>query len=258
MTRDVAASWDELERELDRWRADAGTATFWWRDDDAVSATPALDRLLALRGTLPLALAVIPGKIEDSLARRLTSASGVAVLQHGWMHRNHAPKGERAAELGAHRPIEVLLRELALGWSALVDHLSALVLPILTPPWNRLCDSLIPRLRESGYAGLSTSGARPRREAASGLVQVNAHLDVVDWRSPLRPFIGEGAALTRLIDHLAAKRERRVDATEPTGILTHHLVMDRASELFLERLVARTQAHGAVRWLGAAEAFALP
>ena len=251
-----AAEWSDLERELDAWAATGRTATFWWRDDDAIAATPALDRLLELGHGLPLALAVIPGSAEDSIARRLMAAPNVAVLQHGWMHRNHAPAGERAAELGAHRPVDVVLEELGAGWHRLEALLGRLLLPILTPPWNRAADALIPRLRAAGYCGLSASGPRRRREASPGLVQVNAHVDLVDWRA--RRFVGTAKAIRRAIEHLAARRVGSADPAEPTGILTHHLVMDAPSEGFLLRFLALTRTHPAARWIGAAEAFAAP
>lgn len=246
--------WDDLERELDAWGALGSAATLWWRDDDAHRADPALDRLLDLRAGLPIALAVVPGSLEDSLTNRLARADAICVLQHGWVHKNHAPKGERAAELGAHRPINVLLDELAKGWRLLSALLGRHALPILTPPWNRLTDQLIPRLSDAGYSGLSTSGPRLQREPAPGLLQVNAHVDLVDWR--LRRFIGTPDALRRLLAHLSARRECRVDAIEPTGILTHHLVMDRECQDFLDQLVRATRDHSAVRWVSASEAFA--
>ena len=52
-----------LARELDLWADQGLQARFWWRDDDAEDASPALARLLLLRRKLglPLAVAVIPG-----------------------------------------------------------------------------------------------------------------------------------------------------------------------------------------------------
>ena len=47
-TAAVDSGWAVLEAELDLWQAAGRTASFWWRDDDAVAATPALSRLLAL------------------------------------------------------------------------------------------------------------------------------------------------------------------------------------------------------------------
>ena len=42
------ATWDDLAEELDSWHGSGRCAAFWWRDDDAVRVTPALERLLAL------------------------------------------------------------------------------------------------------------------------------------------------------------------------------------------------------------------
>ena len=86
-------------------------------------------------------------------------------------------------------------------------------------------------------------------------VAVNAHIDLVAWRGG-RGFIGEGEALGALVGHLRARRERRSDPDEPTGILTHHLVQDEETGVFLGRLVDVTRAHSAARWLGADEVFA--
>jgi hypothetical protein len=59
-----------------------------------------------------------------------------------------------------------------------------------------------------------------------------------------------------LIGHLRARRLAEVDAEEPTGILTHHLVQDEATDAFLRRLAAYTGAHRAACWLDATEVFA--
>src|SRR6185503_10324812 len=91
--------------------------SFWWRDDDAETVTPALDRLLLLAGRhgLPLALAVVPKRATEDLANRLASEPNVGVLQHGWGHHNHAPAGERKMELGDHRPLGEVVWELRTG-----------------------------------------------------------------------------------------------------------------------------------------------
>jgi hypothetical protein len=251
----AAADWAGLERELDAWGAADRTATLWWRDDDAVSATAELDRLLALADGVPVALAVIPARAADSLARRVAACSGIRILQHGWTHTNHAPPPEKKAELGAHRPNATMLSELATGWRRLTGLFGGQAMPVLTPPWNRMSRALIPLLSEAGFAGLSTVGARQNAEPSPGLRQVNAHADLVAWRAG--SFIGTEAALRLILGHLAARRAGTVDPVEPTGLLTHHLILDGAGEAFLSRLVARTRGHPAARWLGTAEAFGL-
>jgi hypothetical protein len=84
---------------------------------------------------------------------------------------------------------------------------------------------------------------------------VNIHVDLVAWTGG-RGFIGEDAALDGLVGHLRARRLRAVCADEPTGILTHHLIQDEATDAFLDQLIAVSIAYPAVRWLDAGEIFA--
>jgi hypothetical protein len=66
-------SWDRLYLEIENWTATGKEASLWWRDDDAVAATPALARLLAITGRrgIPLALAVIPAAAYCSTVTRI-------------------------------------------------------------------------------------------------------------------------------------------------------------------------------------------
>ena len=226
----------------------------WWRDDDAVRPTPALERLLGLAAGVPLALAVIPGRAVASLAQRLAACPGVSVLQHGWMHANHAAANEKKCEFGPQRPPPLVMDELAAGWQRLAGLFGPLAIAVLTPPWNRMSEDLVPLLTMAGYHGLSTAGPRRQAEPSPGLRQVNTHADLAAW--PSGRFIGSANALGLIVSHLAARRAGRVDATEPTGLLTHHLIMDRDTEIFITRFLVLTREHRAVRWLGAAEAFA--
>lgn len=95
---------------------------------------------------------------------------------------------------------------------------------------------------------------KPRR-AAAGLVIANTHIDIVDWPGTRR-FVGVDAALNQAVGHLAARREARCDAGEPTGLLTHHLAHDDGCWHFLHEFVRRTQAHRGARWLHARDIFA--
>lgn len=258
--------WDALRAELDAW-ADAGrTATFWWRDDDAVEPTPALDRLCALAGAagVPLALAVIPAHATAALARALDAhpggRPGVSVIQHGWSHANHAPPGAKKTELGAERPADAVLAELAAGRERLAALFGGRFVAALAPPWNRIAPAVPARLPEAGLVGLSTHAARG--PARPGLTQVNTHLDPVDWHGAgaapggARAFLGDAAALAPALAHLAARRAGTADPDEPTGLLTHHLVMDEATWTFAERFLTVTRAHPAARWLDAPALFA--
>jgi hypothetical protein len=240
--------WDDLAREMDAWGETARVATLWWRDDDAVRPTAALTRLQALadgHGLVP-ALAVVPRDAEPDLP-------GEALLQHGYAHTNHGIA--KKAELGPDRAAETVAAELATGRLRLAALFAGRALPVLTPPWNRIAPAVVALLPGLGFRGLSTFKPRPARVAAAGVLQVNTHVDIIDWRS--RAFAGDEAAVSALTAHLAARRNGAADADEPTGLLSHHLVHDAPSWRFLDRLFAATCRHAAISWLTPRAAFGL-
>jgi peptidoglycan/xylan/chitin deacetylase (PgdA/CDA1 family) len=247
----AADPWDRLARELDAWGAAGRVATLWWRDDDATTPSAALDRLLALGvGRAPVALAVVPEPTGAALARRLATAPFARVLQHGWAHRNHRPPGERSAEYQTDRPLAAMTAELAQGRERLADLFGARFLPVLVPPWNRIDDAVVAALPALGLRCLSVFGPR----AAGATATVNTHVDPIAWRTG-RGFVGETKALGELVGHLADRRGGAADPAEPTGLLTHHLVHDPALWRFLDRLLERTAAHPAARWLDPRQLF---
>jgi len=249
---DAAGSWAGLAAELDRWADTGREAEFWWRDDDAGGATPALARLLALTGGQGIAplLAVVPDWAEPSLAEAF-AGTAARVAQHGIAHRNNAPATARKTELVDGQP--ALDDALRAGFSELSALLGERLLPVLVPPWNRIGDGLRQRLAGLGYRGLSTY--RPRTAAATdGLVLVNCHADPVDWHGG-RGFVGAPAALNQVTAHLRARRRKEIDPDEPTGILSHHAAQDAATWRFLGDLATRLTAHRAVRWRTPADLF---
>lgn len=244
--------WAALEGELDAWSEAGQTATLWWRDDDAVAATAALDRLIRTAAGLPLGLAVIPAGAQEGLARRLEGVATVAVLQHGYSHANNAPAPQKKCEFPAGRDLSTGLGELRRGRERLAALFGGRSRPLLVPPWNRIDPALASRLPEIGIAALSTYGRRRPSTGPRNLLMVNTHVDVIDWHGS-RGFLGEEACLALMIDHLRDRRLMQTDMAETTGLLTHHLVHDEACWVFLAELARRTARHPAVRWLDARE-----
>lgn len=246
-------AWERLAAELDRWPP--GTATLWWRDDDAGAAAPALARLLALAAAVdvPLALAVVPTWLTDDAVALIGRAPfGVTVLQHGYAHRNHEPlrPGEtrlRKAELGPARPVDVAVAELAAGRARLAGVLPDRLRPVLVPPWNRIAPAVRDALPGAGYRALSTFGPRPRTPEATGLHVVNCHVDPIRWHAG-RGFAGARATLDAVTAHLAARRGGAVDPTEPTGLLTHHRDLVAPAWEALATLLERLRDHPAARF----------
>jgi len=238
-------SWELLEEEIARWRDAGRTVEFWWRDDDATAPTAPVRRLLDLAAAsgVPLALAVIPLSAQAGLFERM----GAQVLMHGTDHRNRAGEGEKKTEFP---PGEQPLERLAQARERLAALAGAAFVPVLAPPWNRFRADLVADLPSVGLSGLSGFGAR---RGARGVVEVNTHVDIIDWRGT-RAFCGEAAALAAAARHLAARRTGEADAGEPTGWLTHHELHEGAAWSFLAELFERTQRAGA-RWLDAKHIF---
>lgn len=241
------SDWAQLQAALDAVAERGESIRVWWRDDDAGRDRPELARLLELADThdLPLALAVVPLWLEDDTLAGIAASRQATVLQHGYAHLNHAPPNSKSVELGG-RDRDIVLGELKHGHVLLEDAFGCAFLAVLVPPWNRLDEGLIDRLDECGFIGFSTFGRRAQPEVAAGVVQINAHLDPIDWRGT-RLFIGEMEALRRLVAVL--------DVDEPIGILSHHLAMDEAGWAFLDRLLGVLAVHPAARLCRAAELF---
>jgi hypothetical protein len=247
--------WQALEDELGRWADQGLTATFWWRDDDAGEDNKALRRLLeqAAQLSVPLALAAVPCALTPEAAGHIVGAPDVAVRQHGFAHANHEPPTVKKAELGASRKQGDVVRELAAG-RVLLEARGVAPLHVLVPPWNRIDPALLHELSDLKISGLSCYGARGSAWAAPGVLQVNSHIDLIEWRGS-RGFVGEAAAIGLAVTHLVARRRGETDAAEPTGLLSHHADHDEDTWRFIDDFVARTSAHPAADWLAAGAVF---
>ena len=227
--------WQPLEDELCRLRDEGRDVTFWLRDDDAVVPTPALERLLDLtrKFFVPCALAIIPAQTGEPLAQRLREVQLAQPVMHGWNHRNHAPYTEKKQELGPHRPVDAVLRELVEGRTRLLDLYGESFVPMLVPPWNRISSGVLSHLAELGFTSVSCFGDSP---AGASVPVINTHLDPIDWR-------GSRGCLAHelLIERLTVLVRQQAQAGKPLGILSHHLVHDESVWLFLARLFERTQ-----------------
>ena len=244
------ASWQDLEDEVNIW-ADAGrTIRLWWRDDDAVRVTPALEKLATLSSEydIPLVLAVIPDRMQTGLARFVGKYGLLSVVQHGFSHENHALPGVKSSEYPATRNSGAMITEIAIGWSRLSEFEK--LNKVFVPPWNRIDMELAGQLQSVGYTAISVFG--PRSKDAPWFI--NTHGDLIDWRGH-RGFADETTVLAQLRDHLRGKRLGQYDNGEPTGMLTHHLNHDDGCWAFIKTFLDWTRKQQAVEWLSGDQLF---
>jgi peptidoglycan/xylan/chitin deacetylase (PgdA/CDA1 family) len=184
---------------------------------------------------IPLTLAVIPKPAGSPLAERLLSERHVNIAVHGWAHENHAPPDQKKQEMGAHRPLPVVIDEVWQG----IDRLSRLFpqqfVPVVVPPWNRIAPAVIAALPRPAVRALSVFGP----EAAADLPMINTHVDLIDWRGTR----GGRADAALHADLIAA-----LNRGGPVGLLTHHLVHDALAWGFMQRLFALTADHPGCCW----------
>jgi hypothetical protein len=240
----MTPDWQPLRAELRLWRAGGLDLPIWWRDDDAVRPTPALERLAALSEALSLQvhLAIIPAQAEAALSTYVAEQDHLIPLVHGWAHRNHSPATEKKAEFGQVR--ETAPQEMSKALHRMQNLFADKVLPVFVPPWNRIHPACLAPLAQAGYRALSTFGARAAPEACPGLLQINTHLDPIDWKGT-RGLIDPDLLIQRLVALLAARRRQEADRVEPLGYLTHHLVHDEAIWTFSRTLIDELTAGGA-------------
>jgi peptidoglycan/xylan/chitin deacetylase (PgdA/CDA1 family) len=243
--------WAPLSRELGHWAEAGRRAELWLRDDDAVTVTPALERLVKLCETyrVPALVAVIPTEAKDELAAFLTAKPLFHVAVHGFSHKNHAPAGAKKQEFPLGRNRDQVEVELGKGRLRLQALFGAKRTEIFVPPWNRLDADVAARLPKCGFRALSALGREPLLPSPAPLIEINVQLDIIDWRGNRG-----GHGLECLADQLAAQLAwARKNDWRAVGILTHHLVHDETAWRFLEELFAWTASHASVLWTGASE-----
>ncbi len=226
-----------------------GDTLVWWRDDDAGRYHARLDRLLALAAATgrPLGLAVVPAWLDDASARRVQAVPGVHVMQHGWVHADHAPAGAKSIELGGIIELGACRAALRQGASILRTAFGDRFLPVMVPPWNRIDKSCLEVLAGLGFAGLSTF-ADDARGTSCGLVHINTHIDVIDWRGTRRM-----KPLEQLLDEVDGALSNPELAV--LGLLSHHLEMSLDDMERMRQLMAHVDRLGRCRWVGPASLF---
>lgn len=238
-------SWDLLAKTLAVKSQSGAAISFWLRDDDAFQDNEKVRRLLSLckSHSVPMAWAVVPEKLEDSLVELFRNESLVTVIQHGFAHKNHGKGSGTSGEFQYHRPVETMREEAKLGQQILASRFGQQFLPIFVPPWNQISEAMIAELPKLGFVGLSRFG---HEEKSNPVTICNSHCDLLKWK-PQAHFAGEEKLLNCLIEELQKGNTK-------IGILTHHLDHDQATDDFLQKLM-NFLAQQKCSWISIAKVF---
>jgi len=242
----MTTDWTPLRDALRACRRDGLDLPIWWRDDDAMSATPALDRLSNLSTSLglPVHLAIIPAPLDETLVDFIPSAPLIPVV-HGWAHADHSAGVGKKNEFLT--PRADAKNETAAAMERMRAYFGTALRPMFVPPWNRISPQVVEALPSQGYTTLSTFGPRKSLEAVPGLARINTHIDPIWWKGT-RDLVDPGQLIAQACQHLEARRSGTEDAAEPFGLLTHHLVHSEAIWTFTAAFVRELLDGGATPW----------
>ena len=212
--------WAPLRAALGRCRDTKTSVPMWWRDDDAIEPTAALEKLFDMsdRIGVPVYLATIPKTAYDTLVPFLRDRPNLVPCVHGWAHLNTAPKDSKKSEFGVQR--DGTAQDLKLAMDRMTHLFGDGFFPLFVPPWNRMDASVQTALVQTGYVGFSTYGARTN---SATLPQINTHIDPIFWRGH-RGLADPSDMIIQAANILSARCDGLQDANEPFGLLTHHLV----------------------------------
>ncbi|MEP4246860.1 polysaccharide deacetylase family protein [Tateyamaria sp.] len=242
----MTTDWSLLRAALSACRRDAVAVPLWWRDDDAIAPTAALDQLsrLSIQTGLPIHLAVIPAHADPALVHAIDTRQIIPVV-HGWTHMDHSGGLGKKNEFLTKRADAST--DAARGLTQMQALFGAKLRTMFVPPWNRINTAVTAALPGQGYTTLSTFGARTSPNAVPGLAQINTHIDPIWWKDT-RDLVDPAALITQATQHLEARRTGVQDPTEPFGLLTHHLVHTDAIWNFSSAFVTEMLDGGATPW----------
>ena len=246
----MKCDWSPLRNALAACRRDALSVPLWWRDDDAVARTAALDQLgaLSMQLEMPVHLAVIPAHATPSVVGAVADFGMVPVV-HGWAHVDHSTPGEKKNEFMTLRASAS--EDTATALKVMTQLFGNRLRPMFVPPWNRINDQVSAGLAPQGYSTVSTFGPRGDDHDASGLAHINTHIDPIWWKGA-RDLIDPDKLIAQTVAHLESRRTGAEDGNEPLGLLTHHLVQTPAIWSFAEQFLHEMRTGGATPWVMAA------
>ena len=198
---------------------------------------------------IPLAMAVVPAWLTDIRTRQLFAAAPLEESlwgwhQHGWRHVNCQRTGEKS-EFGEQRPAEKQSRDIGMGLKKMNEIFGKRLVPVFTPPWNRLPTATLRILQELNFKAVSMTRPIPSTtKSGIGLRNLRIQLDLhtrkaKDGYADFHNLMGE-------LSGLMTKRE-------PVGIMVHHQRMPLFAFEFLSELLNLLKHHVGAQFLSFAD-----
>lgn len=222
-------------------------ANIFFRADDIGAggrAFEALCRLFRHHG-IPLAMSVVPAWLSAARQRQLFACAPLEEPlwgwhQHGWRHVNWQRSGKKA-EFGDHRPFEKQWRDVWQGRQKMLSVFQEYLVPVFTPPWNRLSASTVKILQQLDFKAVSISKPLPRG--------VKPPIELKNLRIQLDLHTRKSKETDRDFYDLLAELSTLLGRRQPSGIMIHHQRMTAFAFQFLNELLYLLRNKGQVSFL---------
>ena len=174
---------------------------------------------LALDYCLPVVHAVIPGLMDQGLVRFLRKAKEkkphlLDIVQHGWVHENHAPEGKAPCEFGALRAYESQREDIRKGLVKMREAFGEYFTPAFVPPYHGYDENTLRVLHEEGIH-LFSAGAR-RKAHHQGVLNIPGSVSFTRYEKDGTKAILDAGEMARALLMSVGRRPL-------CGIWTHHM-----------------------------------
>lgn len=190
-------------------------------------------------------MAVVPAWLSDVRRAQLFKSAPLdepfwGWHQHGWRHVNWQRVGKKS-EFGEQRPFEKQSRDISQGQLKMKEIFGEFLVPVFTPPWNRLSTSTIKILHELDFQGVSLASPLPRgARSPVGLKNLRIQIDLHTRKEK-----DATADFENLLSDLTTHLGKR----EPIGIMIHHHRMTYFAFEFLNELISILKKRNRSRFL---------
>jgi len=243
-----------LTEELSRWGDCGRPIRIWLRDDDGHMPCNQFTTFMRVCAEFSLhpTLCLVPGRMTSEFPDLVRRHSGAwFVAQHGFVHANHEPAG-RPSEFGSNRATAAAAADIRKGRRILEREFDDRFMKVFVPPWNSISPAIARSLPALGFIGLSASGNKDAYRNVRGLCMAGAHVDLMNWSTHCGKEPDDVFHRLRIV--FERKRTGTFSRSEPVGLLTHHIAMDRTAWNTLA-CVGEIFAGAHARWLATNEVF---
>lgn len=178
----------------------------------------------AMERSLPVVYAVIPGKMDKGLVRFLRRVKQetphlLDIVQHGWVHEDHASAGGMKHEFGTSRSYDEQREDITWGLRKMRRAFDGCFVPAFVPPYHAYDERTLEVIQEEGFQ-IFSAGVR-RSKNKKRFMEIPAQVSFSRYDQGKTSIYKAKDVLGNIVRSMAR--------WPLTGVLTHHADFTTAS-----------------------------